>query len=91
MPKPMECAHLRGGPVVPVGAYKVVLAIENAGHRLRVDGDDIVIEPGLLDAQLLEELHRWKAHAKVLLAYVADDSHLRDPIASRAICRRARA
>src|SRR5688572_5172958 len=74
-----DFVHLQGGMVVPLPVYLVVLAIERAGHRLTVDGDDIVIEPGRgLDPALIAALRRWKRHAIMLLGYTADDSHLRD-------------
>lgn len=70
--------HLRGGMVVPVAAYNVVLTVERAGYRLTVDGPDILVRPGGLDPALLAELKRWKAHVIMLLGYTADDSHIRD-------------
>lgn len=66
---------LRGGMVVPLAVYTVVLAIEGTGHRLAVDGGDILITPGGLDPALLAELKRWKAHAIRLLAHTASDLH----------------
>ena len=78
-----EFVHLQRGMVVPLPAYLVVLSIERAGHRLRVDGADILIQPGRgLDPALIAALRRWKRHAIMLLGYTADDSHLRDaPVA----------
>lgn len=78
MSEPMEFIHVGDDIIVPLPAWLVVLAVERAGHRLRVEGADIVIEPGAdLDAALLAALKRWKCHAIMLLGYVADDSHLR--------------
>lgn len=76
----MEFVHLDGGMIVPLPAWLVVLAVERAGHRLRVDGGKIIIEPGGgLAPTLVAELKRWKPHAIMLLGYVADDCHLRGP------------
>ena len=68
---------------VPLPAWMVVLAIGYAGHRMIVEGADIVITPGVgLDVHLLAELKRWKPHAIMLLGYTADDSHLRTVVGS---------
>jgi hypothetical protein len=70
---------LQGGMVVPLAAVIAALNIERAGHRLRLDGDGLFIEPdGSIDPEDLAELRRWKPHVRLLLAYVADDRHLRD-------------
>ena len=81
--EPMEFEHVSDTLIVPLPAWRVLLAIEHAGHRLRVVGADILIEPGVgLDVHLLAELKRWKPHAIMLLGYTADDSHLRQlPVA----------
>ena len=68
---------------IPLSAHLVVVAIEHAGHRMIVEGADIVIKPGVgLDVHLLAELRRWKPHAIMLLGYTADDSHLRTVVGS---------
>ena len=80
VPEPIEFERVSDTLIVPLPAWRVVLAIEHAGHRITVDGADIVIEPGVgLDVHLLAELKRWKPHAIMLLSYTADDSHLRQP------------
>lgn len=74
--------------IVPLPAYLVVLAVERAGHRLRVEGQDILIEPGAgLDPTLLKELKRWKAHAIMLISYSPDDSHLTGRPTARTLAR----
>jgi hypothetical protein len=74
--------YLRGGIVVPVAAYVAVLDLERAGHRLELDGDDIIVFPAKasypIDPDMLAALKRWKRHAIMLLHYTADDSHLHD-------------
>lgn len=83
VPEPIEFEHVSDTLIVPLPAWRVVLAIEHAGHRMTVDGADIVIEPGVgLDPQLLAEVRRWKSDAVRLLGYTADDSHLRQPHAN---------
>ena len=83
VPEPMEFERVSDTLIVPLPAWRVVLAIEHAGHRLRVDGADIVIGRGTpIDPRLLAELKRWKPHAIRLLAYTADDSHLRTVVGS---------
>ncbi len=81
-----EFVHLSGGMIVPLEAYLAVLQVERAGHRMRVEGDQIVVrtEPGVrLDPALVANLKRWKAHAIMLLRYEADDRHLRDAPAAK--------
>lgn len=74
--------HLRHGLIVPVEAVEAALAIERAGHRLRLDGPDLFVEPnGALDPHDLEQLRRWKPHVRMLLAYTACDTHLLDDAA----------
>lgn len=71
--------HLQRGLVVPIEAVAAALAIERAGHRLRLDGDDLLIEPnGTLDAHNVQQLRQWKPHVLLLLRYTASDQHLRD-------------
>jgi hypothetical protein len=71
--------YLQRGLVVPLPAVEALLNLERAGHRLRVDGSDIVIElRGNLDAHDAEQLRRWKPHVLLLLSYVASDEHLHD-------------
>lgn len=71
--------HLQHGLVVPLEAVKAALAIENAGHRLSLDGGDLLIEPsGVVDPHDLAQLRRWKPHVRLLLQYVPDDRHLFD-------------
>lgn len=73
-------AYLQRGHVVPLAAVEAALAIEHAGHRLRLDGDDLLIEPhGPIDQHDLDELRYWKPHVRILLAYTASDDHLRCP------------
>lgn len=87
MSESSDFVHLQRGLIAPLAAVRALLAVETAGvtpdslsgNRLRVDGGDIVIEPGRgLTPELLAELKRWKRHAILLLEYRADDSHLRD-------------
>jgi hypothetical protein len=73
---------LQAGLVVPVAAVEAALAIERAGHRLRLDGPDLVVEPvGAVDHHDLEQLRRWKPHVRMLLAYTPSDHHLFDDTA----------
>lgn len=74
-----ELVHLSGGVVVPRAAFDLLLELERAGHKLTLDGPDIVIEPARgipLDPAALADLRRWKPHVRMLMAYVCDDSHL---------------
>src|SRR5262245_58749328 len=72
---------LQGGLVVPVGAIEALLAVEHAGHRVTLDGEDVLIEPrGHLDEHDIDRLRRWKAHVRLLLQYTPTDAHLRDTV-----------
>lgn len=72
--------HLQHGLIVPVEAVAAALRIERAGHRLTVDGPDLLIQPhGSVDPHDLEELRRWKPHVRMLLSYTPTDDHLRNP------------
>ncbi len=62
--------YLQAGRVVPLAAVNAALNIERAGP---VDRDD------------LAELRLWKPHVRMLLAYVADDRHLRNDGAPRRV------
>lgn len=71
---------LQAGLVVPVAAVEAVLAIERAGHRVRIDrdGQHLLIENrGAIDPDDLAALRKWKQHAILLLQYSASDRHLR--------------
>ncbi|MDP3719344.1 MAG: hypothetical protein Q8T13_16405 [Acidobacteriota bacterium] len=79
--------HLQRGFVVPVEAVEAALAIENAGHRLTLDGADLLIVPsGPVDPHDLEQLRRWKPHVLMILKYTADDRHLFDSRLSAPDC-----
>ena len=72
-----ELVCLKGGMVVPLAALTVLLAAEDRGYRLAVDGDDLIVtaEPGNpLDRQILAALKAWKAHVRMLLTFTLDDS-----------------
>lgn len=76
--------YLQAGMVVPLAAVTAALNIERAGHRLSLDGDGLFVEPrGRLDSHDLAELKRWKPYIRVLLAYTANDRHVRDDGAPR--------
>jgi len=71
--------YLQHGLVVPLAAVEAALAIERAGHRLHIDGPDLVIEPaGKVDPHDLDQLRRWKPHVRMLLAHTPDDRCLHD-------------
>jgi hypothetical protein len=71
--------HLQCGLVVPLAAVEVALAIERAGHRLTVDGSDLVIQTvAAVDRDDLAELRRWKPHVRLFLTYIATDTRQRD-------------
>lgn len=78
---------LRPSMIVPIAAFEAIAALERAGHSVVLDGLDILVERGKgmspLDPASLAELRRWKPHCRMLLAYVADDRHLREKRASR--------
>jgi hypothetical protein len=77
--------HLRGGVVVPVGAYLAMLAVEAAGHTVCADGGDLIVEPGNgLAANILDALRTYKHDCVRLAQYVPDDSHLYQGAARRA-------
>jgi len=70
---------LQDGLVIPMAAVEALLAVENAGHRITIDGDDVLIEPrGTVDADDLQQLRKWKQHVLLLLRYTPSDHHLRD-------------
>jgi hypothetical protein len=67
--------YLRGGLVLPAAAVIATLHLEAAGHQLRLDGDDAVIEraKGIdIDAADLAMLKRWKPWVKLLITYNAE-------------------
>ncbi len=69
---------LRPGLILPWTAVLPVLALERAGHQLRLDatGSDILIEPAkgiALDPHDLDDLRRWKGHALLFLDYCLSD------------------
>ncbi len=71
---------LQHGLVVPLAAVEAAQAIQNAGHQLTLDGNDLLIEPrGLVDGHDLDRLRQWKRHIRLLLTYTPSDRHLRCP------------
>ncbi len=74
-----EFVHLQRGLVVPRPAVDLALALENRGFRLWADGDELVVDGAGLTSTDMAALQRWKGHVLLLVKYVADDSHLRDP------------
>lgn len=74
---------LQHGLVIPIEAAVAAMAIENAGHRISTDGEDVLIEPrGTVDAHDLAQVRKWKAHVILMLSYTATDEHLRDSTTS---------
>jgi hypothetical protein len=73
-----QFVHLRGGAVVPLAAFALVLNLERRGFKLWLDGDDVLVEGRDIIPDDLAELRRLKPQVRALLAYVADDRHLRD-------------
>ena len=79
-----EFVFLQHGLVIPVEAVEAALRIERAGHRLSIDGPDLLVEPsGQVDPRDLEQFRRWKPHVRMLLAYTPSDRLLRDEQHSR--------
>jgi len=74
-----EFVHLQHGLVVPRAAVDLALGLEHRGFRLWADGDELVVDGNGLTATDLAALQRLKGHVLLLVKYVADDSHLRDP------------
>lgn len=68
---------LRGGYAVPLEAVHVALAIEAAGHRLRLDGDTLHLDPADgrdVDERDLVQLRRQSRDVKLLLAKMPNDA-----------------
>ena len=61
---------VRPGLLLPEAAVLAALAVERAGHRLVLDGDDVLIErgPGCppIAPELVEAARRWKHHVWLL-------------------------
>lgn len=71
--------YLQAGLIVPIAAVDALLAIEAAGHKITLDGEDLLVEPrGHLDDHDLDQLRRWKQHCILLLRYTANDRHHRN-------------
>lgn len=72
-----ELVHVRAGLITPLPALLAVLDLERAGHRIRLDGDDIVVERGSgsppLDAEALAEIRHWKRHAWLIVRNLLRD------------------
>lgn len=73
----VELIHVRDGLVVPLPALLALLALEHAGHSIRLAGDDIVVERGAgsppLDPEALATLKRWKRHAWLIVRNLLRD------------------
>ena len=70
-----EYIALRGGLIVPVAPYLLLLDLERRGFHLRRDGNDIVVLPvSRLTDEDRDGLRRWKPHVLALLAYEPPES-----------------
>lgn len=69
---------LRPSMVVPIEPYLLLLRLESQGFTFRLADDGIpeVAPFDRLPADDLAALRRWRYHVAMLIAYVADDSHL---------------
>ena len=65
------------GLVLPEAAVLAALEVERAGHRLVLDGDDVLVERGRgcppIDPQLIEAARRWKHHLWLLVYRLTRD------------------
>lgn len=71
---------LRGGLVVPIDPYLLVLRLESEGFHIRLDIDDaVLVAPAdRLGSEDLTALRRWRRHVRLILRYTPDDGHLLD-------------
>jgi hypothetical protein len=69
---------LRGGLVVPVAPYLLLLRLERDGCTVRLDADGglLAAPRDRLTATDLAELRKWRPHIALLLQYTPDDRHL---------------
>jgi hypothetical protein len=69
---------LRGGLVVPIEPFLLLVRLEARGFRFRLaaDGTPEVGPFDRLSATDLTALRRWRAHMALLISYTADDTHL---------------
>jgi hypothetical protein len=74
-----EFVYLQRGLVVPRAAVDLALGLESRGLRLSADGDDLLVDGDGLTPADIANLQRFKDHVLLVVRYVADDSHLRDP------------
>lgn len=66
--------------MLPTAAVLAVLAVERAGHTIRLNetGDQILVEqaPGVpLDDHDLAQLRKWKQHALLFMRYIPPEVH----------------
>lgn len=77
----MKLVTLRGGISVDWDVVTVLLDIENRGGSFVVEHESIrVLPPGTLSATDRAFLVAHKPEVLRILAYKADDSHLRTPV-----------
>jgi len=69
---PAEFIALRQGPTVPVAAVRLFLDLADRGIEVRIEDDDLAVEPGRdLTDEDRAEIRRWRRHLIALAAYEA--------------------
>lgn len=80
---------LRRGFAVPLSAIEAASAIEHAGHRIVLDGDDLLIEThGPVNRHDLDQLRKWKPDVRMLLAHTPSDCCHRSAVAGAGVDQR---
>jgi hypothetical protein len=78
---------LKPAMAVPLAAFEAIAAFERLGHRVLLDGPNVVVEQGrgapALDDEMLATLRRWKPHVRMLLAYTPSDAESSSALSAR--------